>query len=506
VSPPLPAAWEFLDVDWRELQGINGFLSSVTDKCLAWLEVDGISIFLRVKDSDTFVLAAQAGFNELLPKEASFVLGDPIAGKVAQSGKAALFEGQINPAKERGVGSAIVAPMMGPGEACLGVVNISRRPGRPTLRESDVEEVDRIVGAISVAVGYATALTELDAVTQREAALAKRTSALIASVATGILTLDRFGRIIQANPSASKICGASIVGAAWSDVSPRLPRELSSAITNAIASCMENANETFSANVDGQSYSTSASSHDREITVVIEDITAQVNIERELGRMKRLAEIGRMTAAIAHEIRNPLTGIRGAAQVLQSEKKLSEAKRWGTVIQQEVDSLNRLCDEFLDFAKPLTMRKAPVDVNSLVARILGLLAPSLPKQGVHLTFTSGGEMPIIHGDEERIALAVHNLVRNALDAMPGGGQLFVETIDAEGEVWVEVGDTGAGVPEADAVNLFTPFFTTKASGTGLGLCNSMRIAEAHGGRIELVSSNVGARFRLALAKSEKLAA
>jgi signal transduction histidine kinase len=196
---------------------------------------------------------------------------------------------------------------------------------------------------------------------------------------------------------------------------------------------------------------------------------------------RRLAEIGQMTAAIAHEIRNPLAGMRAAAQVLKSLE--GEAAELGGIVVEEVDKLDRLCTEFLDFARPLEIRPEPAALGLLVRRVAEMHHPEFQEKGVRLDWESSDEEPKMNLDRLRIEQVCRNLLRNALQACAPGGAVLVKAVGGV----IEVRDDGTGMDEEQLARLFVPFFTTKPQGTGLGMSVVKKIVEAHGGHIEVES-------------------
>jgi signal transduction histidine kinase len=208
-----------------------------------------------------------------------------------------------------------------------------------------------------------------------------------------------------------------------------------------------------------------------------------------MSRLARLAEIGQMTAAIAHEIRNPLTGIRSAAQMIGTSPDLSA--EFAGIIEEEVVKLNEICEEFLEFSRPLALKCRQLDLETAALRLTEHHRPEFESKGVRLKLEIVGEQPTIYADVLRLEQVMRNLVLNALQACNRGGE--VRVLVRQGGFSVE--DTGKGMQEADLQKLFTPFFTTKPNGTGLGLCNVRKIIDAHGGKLSVWSEpNIGSRF------------
>ena len=233
-------------------------------------------------------------------------------------------------------------------------------------------------------------------------------------------------------------------------------------------------------------------------------------------RMKerdRLAALGQMAAGLAHEIRNPLGAIKGAAQFLQptaagqGNVDAAGTKEFLNIIVEEVNRLNKIVSQFLDYARPYRGEQEPLDVNDVVRKTLQLLAKEGAGKGIEVVPSFVDGLPPVRADAEQLVQVFINLSLNALQAMPEGGRLFVSTAirratrrgAAAAFLEVRFRDTGVGIPPGDLRNLFIPFFTTKEKGTGLGLPISQRIIENHGGTIEVRSqAGMGATFTVLL--------
>jgi signal transduction histidine kinase len=206
----------------------------------------------------------------------------------------------------------------------------------------------------------------------------------------------------------------------------------------------------------------------------------------------RLAALGEMAAGLAHEIRNPLAGVKGATQYLQDEDFEEDAAEMLQVIIVEVDRLDTVVSQFLDYARPFELHPDTQPLNVLVTHVLRLLRAEGVPPGIELCEELSGDLPAVTVDGTRLQQVLLNLLRNALQAMPHGGQLDVTTRRgpvAGGEATVElvVRDTGAGISPSVLEKLFVPFYTTKVDGTGLGLPICRRIVEAHRGSLEVRS-------------------
>ncbi|MDR3175729.1 MAG: PAS domain-containing protein [Desulfovibrio sp.] len=226
---------------------------------------------------------------------------------------------------------------------------------------------------------------------------------------------------------------------------------------------------------------------------ILRDIGEVKRLQEEAKRNERLTALGNLAAGVAHEIRNPLSSIKGIATYIAvrmpSGGPEEEAARTMIV---ETDRLNRVVSELLEFARPGAMKVAPEDVNKIVADALRLADTDLKAKNIAVTFARGDFADRAPVNAERLTQALLNLILNAVQAMENEGRLriAIETAAETDRLIITVEDTGAGIPDDILPSIFTPYFTTRKSGTGLGLSIVHKIVEGHGGSIA-VKSRVG---------------
>jgi hypothetical protein len=239
-------------------------------------------------------------------------------------------------------------------------------------------------------------------------------------------------------------------------------------------------------------------------------MVAQVEVARreverahqaEMGRAAQLATVGELAASLAHEIKNPLAGIKGAVQVLLDRTGQGDPHREiFEAILRQTDRLGHTLRELLDFARPMPPQVEAGSVNDVVDRVTGLVGKDPAAVRTTLVKELGEGLPPVRLDEAQISQVLLNLMLNAVQVMPQGGQVTVRTgHDGPGYVMVEVTDTGPGIPPEVLPRIFKPFFTTKHTGSGLGLAICDRIVRDHGGTIEATNGrDGGATFRVRL--------
>ncbi|CAB1083831.1 Sensor protein of zinc sigma-54-dependent two-component system [Olavius algarvensis Delta 1 endosymbiont] len=227
--------------------------------------------------------------------------------------------------------------------------------------------------------------------------------------------------------------------------------------------------------------------------ILFKDLTEVRALHQEVERSRRLASVGRLAAGVAHEIRNPLSSIKGFATYFkQRYQDVPLDQQTADIMIQEVDRLNRVVSQLLEFARPVSISAQPTSVKDLVDDSLELIRQQARDRQITIDSRNTAKLDEIKLDPDRLNQVLLNLNLNALEAMEPGGKLQIDVFDSDGtrELAIRISDTGQGIAEADLPKIFDPYFTTKSSGTGLGLAIAHNIVEAMGGTIE-VKSEVG---------------
>jgi two-component system sensor histidine kinase HydH len=224
--------------------------------------------------------------------------------------------------------------------------------------------------------------------------------------------------------------------------------------------------------------------------LLFRDMTEVQDLRREVETSRRLASLGRLAAGIAHEIRNPLSSIKGFATYFKERyRDVPEDRSTADIMVQEVDRLNRVITELLEFARPMSMTKIPSSPHALVQHSLNTIRQQARQKGIEIQTRLPPDPMEIPMDPDKISQVLLNLYLNALEAMEPGGILSVELArahDGKG-IQIAVRDTGAGIGKEDLAHVFDPYFTTRPAGTGLGLAIVHKIVESHGGEIRVES-------------------
>jgi two-component system NtrC family sensor kinase len=226
--------------------------------------------------------------------------------------------------------------------------------------------------------------------------------------------------------------------------------------------------------------------------------------QRALIQAEKLATAGRLTASIAHEINNPLQAVQNCLH-LAGRKELPVKERQGylKMAQGELERLMNTVQRMLDFYRPGALDRKQANINDLLKRVLSLLEQQLTERGIQLHTHYSTRLPNVLVVGDQIQQVFLNLILNAMEAMPKGGELFIETSREINEVVVVLRDTGPGIPEKECEHLFEPFVSTKEGGTGLGLAVSYGIIAAHGGSLDLLTGlGRGACFKVTMPVEE----
>jgi two-component system sensor histidine kinase AtoS len=398
---------------------------------------------------------------------------------------------------------------------------------------------DDEIGGLAVAFNHMTsqlrqqrgaledANSELRRRLEELADLKSYTDNVLASMINGLITVDLDGRVVTLNPAAELMTGffaGEATGRYCTDVfagTPQLGEILMETIASRTAypgmavTVRRRNGRTLSVEISAAPLK-GGEGKDLGVIAVMRDLTVVRELETRLRRSDRLAALGSLAAGLAHEIKNPLTSLLTFSRHLTrrfDDEQFRE--KFQSVVPHELQRINGIVERLLELARPSRLTFAAVRLPALLERVVDLCAHELDGRGVRLTREYARDLPAIWADADALHQSLVNLVRNALDAMPAGGRLVLrvgwagsdDIVVAGGRnpgaarrVQIEVEDSGVGIAPEAADRVFNPFFSTKESGTGLGLALTHKIIEDHGGVIDFrAAPGGGTIFRIALA-------
>ncbi len=329
------------------------------------------------------------------------------------------------------------------------------------------------------------------------------------NIATGLLVFNPFGLIIYSNESAKKILGIKkFEGKNLLEVFPVLEAKLSQQEVDRSPGAVTRGEERFNSPQLGQMiletltsplYSSEGAL--RGFLILFQDLTVVKRLEHEMRQKEKLAAVGQLAAGIAHEIRNPLASISGSIQLMtaSSPAMTDEDRKLMSIVLKEIDRLNGLISEFLEFVRPEERAFDPINLNSLLSEVMeSIRFNKTLRSDVQISLELNcGQM--ILGQRDKLKQAFLNIVINAFQAMEKAEspRLIVSTHDEADQVVVRFVDSGMGIGKESLDRIFEPFHTTKPKGTGLGLAITHKILESHSARVAVNSElGIGTEFRI----------
>ncbi|WP_337019469.1 ATP-binding protein [Oceanobacillus massiliensis] len=316
------------------------------------------------------------------------------------------------------------------------------------------------------------------------------------------LLVDSKGKLLFATPSIEKIMGykpSELIGTFWYEKVPEddinyVRNQKNGESTNVSFNVLNNDGRYVRLDCTYEHY-VDVSDDTAYILVLLRDVTYKQETEEMMVRSEKMNIAGQLAAGIAHEIRNPLTSLKGFLQLLQAG--VSHKEEYFNVMIEEIDKIESITSELLFISKPLTNNRKQEPVDKMIEDVIVLLEPQAKLKNIELTF----ERPIhaeILCDRSQIKQVLINLVKNAIEAMNSGGRITLSVCSFDDRVEILVADEGEGIPEEILHKLGEPFFTTKQSGTGLGLVITKQILDAHDATLNIQSNSLkGTTFQLA---------
>lgn len=316
----------------------------------------------------------------------------------------------------------------------------------------------------------------------------------------GLLIIDRESYIRGINKVLTRLTGLKrdqVTGVAFREIL-NVEQSNSNKLLQTLASGREFQNlkpETVVPGASSNEYTTSTHSIKNKSGAIIGAIALftplgrQQELENAVIKAEKLALLGQLAVEMVHEIRNPLTTINGFLQLLQKDLKATPGEQYVNLMLSEMVRINGLIKQFLQLSRPGYSKRTQCFLNKLINDIAMLVESEALNRKLDIHIVTAPDIPPILGDYQQLKQAILNIIRNAIDALPNGGKLFLQTSWERHENYVQVmiKDNGVGMDKQAIANMFYPFFTTKENGTGLGMLISKKIIDNHGGQINIMS-------------------
>ena len=319
--------------------------------------------------------------------------------------------------------------------------------------------------------------------------------ALVKNMPIGLIALDDQDKIVTCNEKAQAVLEVAFSEALGKQAMTLLPAPLKKILAELPASggFLERDIQLISAQGKEHIWETVvAGLMDEGIPagriLLIRDVTAIRQMENEVARSRHLNSIGSLAAGVAHEIRNPLSSIKGFA--VYFKERLSgnkEDEETADIMIAETERLNRVISQLIEFARPLELKKEKVQFVELVKHTIKLIAADAQKNKISVEIDAAADLPEVEVDPDKIKQVLLNIFLNSLAALKDGGKLTIELVLKPDNLAVIISDNGAGIKKLDLLRIYDPYFTSKPAGTGLGLAVVQKIMEAHGGKIDVES-------------------
>ncbi len=493
---------------------LNTLLERVADAIINVVGFERCCIFMLDRDTNRYIPRILRGDRIKAIGHNSVRLGEGVIGTAAlkkipviESDVRTTTQPTIGFARSLGSNSFVLLPVVA-NNVSIGMVLADNPTSRRPITNETVDLLTAFVNQAAIAMDKAYLYEEMGHRYQEINRLANYTENLLNSVAAGVLSVKLDGTVTTWNRAAEEITGITA-----EDVCDRPYSELVHKFNLPEwqeALLIDKMRHVLATGERLNQYDIIINPHHRdEITLsllisplienngerlgaveVFENMTEQTRMKDEMDRMRRLADIGQLASTIAHDIRNPLSSIRGAAQLFEKEVISNPLMtEYVQMIIQEVDRLNKIATDMLDFAQPTARNYSLIQPSKLVHRVLHMMASEINDSNVCVTYDEEPGIAPIEVNVDQMERAIMNLVLNAIQAMPDGGKLSIICchLNETHRIAIRFYDTGCGIPPNKIQNVTKPFYTTKTRGSGLGLSIVQKVVEAHNGSLEIDS-------------------
>ena len=505
---------------------LEDLLRRVTEDICQIVGFDRCCLYLREQNRPLYTPRTWRGYSEVTLKNPARE-GEGAVGIAARTKQIVQFDARepapLDPEADRsyrqrkgyarslGVSAFVAVPLMDSKNRCLGVLVADNRGSRLPISSDQVSLLSAFVNQVGIAVENARLYDTTQENLQNIHRLNSETENVLQSIGACILSTDAHGVVTRWNKATETTLGlapAMLRGAQLTDVIVRmglLPSE-NDALLQMVARVQETGQRQYRAKWTLHPANRAPMTIDLHLSrlldynqeragvvLTFEDVTNEEQMEAELDRMRRLADIGQLAAKMAHEVRNALSPIKGAAQIIRLDMEaLHTSTEWPDIIIAEVDGLSRLTSEMLDFARPKSLDRREINLEELLTSAMQSLAVFMRENRVTTHCEVDPELPLLNADPTQLGQVVRNIAMNAAQSMPDGGSLTItaKMHAPDQSVVIRFRDVGVGIRGEDMERVFRPFVTTRTKGTGLGLPIVQKIVSHHGGRVE-VESNLG---------------
>jgi PAS domain S-box-containing protein len=452
-----------------------------------------------------------------------FTMGGEPFGEVRVGISISLLRNEILPSLRNSAAIALVALLVSTGLAMV-VSGATLAPLQEISTQLDRISAGQFDAPVAQATGFAGGADELGLVSKKISQVGQQLrgvheifstmrenlNSVMAGLEDGLLLFTRDARAVMVSPAAEKFLGAPsghFLGRRVTEIFPT-GHPLRQALHIEGDELSETTSEIELHTNQGSKrvgVSVQAIQEDGEkmgAMVTLRDLDSIESINTQLQVSERLAALGRITAGVAHEVKNPLNSMRLWLENLKESLPADadpNSHQAVQVLDKEIDRLDTVVKRFLDFTRPMEIKLEQTQLSQLLGEVLEVAGPQLQKANVKMKQSLPSDVPEVFVDRDLLKQAVLNLVLNAVDAMPGGGQIRLELTRRAEMAEITVGDTGKGILPENRQKIFQLFFTTRPGGSGIGLASTFRIVQLHNGSIDFTSEvGCGTTFRIEL--------
>jgi two-component system sensor histidine kinase HydH len=319
------------------------------------------------------------------------------------------------------------------------------------------------------------------------------TENVIESIPVGLVTLDNRDRVVSCNRKMEELTGRTIDELHGQELREAFPgcrlhaKEICNSVFDYSTECVKEDGTSMPVKIGGSAL-VSGSGDSLGTVLVVRDMSVIRDMEQQLERSRRMAALGTMAAGIAHEIRNPLGTLKGFAHYFGNQPGTTEESRnYAKLMETEIDRLNRNISGLLQFARPRDPNIVSVVLDEVIGKTAALMERDFSEKGLNFHYQCNTALTV-NTDPDMLIQVLLNLLKNSISATPEGGEVSLATSGDDKNLRITVADSGHGMTEQEREKMFDPFFTTRKTGTGLGLAVSHQIMEQLGGTFEVVTA------------------